>query len=56
MPNVTRRQFLKLSTLVSGTLAGQSLLTACGQNPPAGPTAAAGEPLLGTFTPTVEPT
>jgi uncharacterized protein (DUF362 family) len=55
MPIITRRQFLKLSTLVSGTLAGQSLLTACGQNPPAGPTAPAGEPLLGTFTPTAEP-
>ena len=54
MPIITRRQFLKLSSLVSGTLAGQSLLTACGQNPAAGPTAPAGKPLLGTFTPTAK--
>ncbi len=52
---LSRRQFLKLSTLASGTLAGQSLLTACGQKPAAGPTAPAGEPLLGTFTPTAAP-
>jgi hypothetical protein len=56
MSPLSRRQFLKLSGLATGTLAGQSLLTACGQNPAAGPTAAAGEPLLGTSTPTAEPT
>jgi hypothetical protein len=56
MSPLSRRQFLKLSSLATGTLAGQSVLTACGQNPAAGPTAAAGEPLLVTFTPTAEPT
>jgi hypothetical protein len=56
MPPLTRRQFLKLSSLATGTLAGQALLTACGQHPAAGPTATAIEPLLGTFTPTAGPT
>jgi len=37
MSPLTRRQFLKLSAVAAGTLAGQSLLSACGQKPPAGP-------------------
>jgi uncharacterized protein (DUF362 family) len=52
---LSRRQFLKLTTLTTGTIAGQSLLTACGNNPAAGPAATAGQPLPGTNTPTAEP-
>jgi uncharacterized protein (DUF362 family) len=54
--SLSRRQFLKLTTLTTGTIAGQSLLTACGPNPAAGPAATAGQPLPGTLTPTAEPT
>jgi uncharacterized protein (DUF362 family) len=54
MPNLTRRQFLKLSALAGGTLTGQSLLAACAPGPSAGPAATAVQPPAGTATPTVE--
>src|SRR5512139_94224 len=38
MSPLTRREFLKLSTAAAGTLAGQSLLSACSQKPTAAPT------------------
>jgi uncharacterized protein (DUF362 family) len=37
MSNLTRRDFLKMSAVVAGTLAGQSLLSACSKKPLAGP-------------------
>jgi hypothetical protein len=38
MSPLTRREFLKLSTAAAGTLAGQSLLSACSPEPAAEPT------------------
>jgi len=55
MSPLSRRQFLKLTTLTTGTIAGQSLLAACGPTPAAGSTTSAGESLPATITPTAEP-
>ena len=38
MSPLTRRQFLKLSAVAAGTMVGQSLLSACSQEPTAEPT------------------
>ncbi len=38
MSPLSRREFLKLTAIAAGTLAGQSLLSACGERPAAAPT------------------